>query len=109
MPVQNTQLYEDYGIRYGYADLKANAEIGRKLVTAAERFGEGGFEDAIRALANFYAARLEEGTLPEYWHSKGDVKMVPASADTRKAVALFLNAAGELLNDSSISALADAM
>ncbi len=109
MPVQNTKLYEDYGIRYGYADLKANAEIGQKLVTAAERFGKGGFEDAIRALAGFYAARLEEGTLPEYWHSKGEIKTVPASADTRKAVALFLNAAGELLNDSSISALADSI
>ena len=106
-PVQNTQLYSDYGIRYGYADLKANAQIGQKLVTVAQRFGKDGFEDAIRSLADFYRQRLGEGTLPDYWHYKGEIKTVPASADTKKEIAAFLNAAGSLLGDSSYKALAE--
>ena len=105
-PVQNTQLYSDYGIRYGYADLKANAQIGQKLVTAAELFGKGGFEDAIRALADFYAARMAEGGLPEYWHYKGEIKTTAASSETKKEVAAFLKAAAELLGDSSLTELA---
>ena len=107
MPVQNTQLYSDYGIRYGYADIKANAQIGRKLVAAAQRFGKDGFEEPIRSLADFYRQRLGEGSLPEYWHYKGEIKTVPASADTKKETAAFLNAAGSLLGDSSYKALAE--
>lgn len=105
-PVQNTQLYSDYGIRYGYADLKENAQIGQKLVTAAELFGKGGFEDSIRALADFYAARMAEGELPEYWHYKGEIKTTAASSETKKEVAAFLKAAAELLGDSSLTELA---
>ena len=108
-PVQNTQLYSDYGIRYGYADLKANAQIGQKLVTAAELFGKGGFEDSIRALADFYAARMAEGELPEYWHYKGEIKTTAASSDTKKEVAAFLKAAAELLEDSSLTELAGSL
>ncbi|MBR5640806.1 MAG: hypothetical protein IKW92_01580 [Firmicutes bacterium] len=106
-PIQNSQLYGDYGIRYGYADLKANAQIGQKLVTAAKAFGKDGFEEAIRSLADFYRQRLSEGALPEYWHYKGEIKTVPASADTKKEIAAFLNAAAELLGDSSYKALAE--
>lgn len=106
-PVQNTQLYNDHGIRYGYADLKENARIGQKLVTAAERFGKDGFEDTIRALADFFAARIAEGELPEYWHYKGEIETVAASAETKKETAAFLKAAGELLGDSAYKSLAD--
>jgi hypothetical protein len=106
-PIQNSQLYGDYGIRYGYADLKANAQIGQKLVTAAKAFGKDGFEEAIRSLADFYRQRLGEGALPEYWHYKGEIKTVPASADTKKEIGAFLNAAAELLGDSSYKALAE--
>ena len=63
-PVQNTKLYGDYGIRYGYADMKANAQIGQKLVAAAERFGKDPFEESIRALAGFFAERIAEDSLP---------------------------------------------
>jgi hypothetical protein len=104
--VQNTQLYNDNGIRYGYADLKENAQIGQKLVTAAKAFGKGGFEASIRALADFYAARMAEGELPEYWHYKGEIKTEAASAETKKEVAAFLKAAAELLEDSSLTELA---
>ena len=93
-------------IKYGYADLKANAQIGQKLVTAAELFGKGGFEDSIRALADFYAARMAEGELPEYWHYKGEIKTTAASSETKKEVAAFLKAAAELLGDSSLTELA---
>lgn len=109
VPVQDTQLYNEYGIRYGYADLGANAQIGQRLVTAAQRYGKDAFEPAIRALADFYAARLAEGTLPEYWHYKGEIQTVPASADTLKETARFLTAAGELLGESSYADLADSL
>ena len=109
IPLQNTQLYNEYGIRYGYADLKANALIGQRLVTAAERFGSDAFEEPVRALADFFAARLAEGTLPEYWHYKGEIKTVAASAETLKETARFLTAAGELLGESSYTSLADSL
>ncbi len=109
IPVQNTQLYNDYGIRYGYADLNDNAQIGSCLVTAAKRFGTDAFEDGIRALADFFAARLAEGTLPEYWHYKGEIKTVPASAQTLKETTRFLRAAAELLGDDTYRALADSL
>lgn len=108
-PVQNTKLYTDYGIRYGYADMKANAQIGQKLVTAGTRFGEGPFEDAIRALADFFAERMAEGALPEYWHYKGEIKAVSASSETRKEAAAFLKAAGELLGEPEYISLADSL
>ena len=109
VPVQNTQLYNDYGIRYGYADLKANAQIGQRLVTAAQRYGSEAFEPAIRSLADFYADRLAEGTLPEYWHYKGETQTVTASAETLKETARFLTAAGELLGESAYTELADSL
>ena len=108
-PVQNTKLYTDNGIRYGYADMKANAQIGQKLVTAGTRFGEGPFEDAIRALADFFAERMAEGALPEYWHYKGEIKTVSASSETRKEAAAFLKAAGELLGEPEYISLADSL
>ena len=108
-PVQNTQLYESCGIRYAYADMKANAQIGRSLVTASERFGTGIFEETIRALAVFFAARLAEGELPEYWHYKGEVKLPAASQETKQETAAFLRSAAALLGDDALSALADGM
>lgn len=108
-PVQNTQLYNENGIRYGYADVKANAQIGQRLVTAAQRFGEGPYEDAVRALADFFAERIAEGGLPEYWHYKGEIKTVAASSETRKEAAAFLKAAGELLGESSYIELANSL
>ena len=93
VPVQNTQLYSEYGLRYGYADLEANARIGMRLIAAARQFGKDAFEDPIRQLAAFFQARLAEGALPEYWHYKGMDKTVPASAQTQKAVKEFLKAA----------------
>ena len=78
-------------------------------MTAAQRYGKDAFEPAIRALADFYAARLAEGTLPEYWHYKGEIQTVPASADTLKETARFLAAAGELLGESSYAELADSL
>ena len=108
-PVQNTQLYNDCGIRYGYADIKANAQIGQKLVTAAKRFGEGPYEDTIRALAGFFAERIAGGDLPEYWHYKGEIKTVSASSETKKEAAAFLKAAGELLGESEYISLADSL
>ena len=111
IPIQNTALYDGNGIRYGYADLRMNAQIGSSLVTAAERFGKDSFEPAIRALADFFADRMAESAsgaaLPEYWHYKGELTTKTASSDTRVAAADFLEAAGDLLNDSVYKALGE--
>ena len=60
----------------------------------------------IDRLADFYAARMAEGELPEYWHYKGEIKTTAASSETKKEVAAFLKAAAELLGDSSLTELA---
>ncbi len=109
MPLQNSKLYSDYGIRYGYADLKANAAIGQTLITAANRYGKDDFREPIEALADFFAQRLAEGGLPEYWHYKGEIKRVPASSETKKAAAAFLKAAGQLLDSPRYAELADSL
>ncbi|MCQ2560684.1 MAG: hypothetical protein MJ186_01405 [Clostridia bacterium] len=96
--LQNTELYDKYGMKYGYVDVLENAEKGIQLIKAAETYKETGFDDAISKLAGFFKTFIEENKreagekieVPAYWRNGSDCSEVAADEAATAALKDFL-------------------
>lgn len=95
--LQNTELYNNYGIKYGYVDIKKNAQMGLDMLSAKEAFGETAFDEPIKKLAAFLKTFAEENknaaaavlSVPGYWRDGTDCSSVPFDKEASAALAEF--------------------
>lgn len=118
--LQNTELYESGGIKYGYVDHKKNAEYGLTLIKASRNFNESAFEDPIRNLANYfmncaenYSAALSDDSgeerglvIADYMRYGGGVHDYISSSAVLGKVSEFLFEAGSLLGNEEYKDMA---
>ena len=106
-PVQDERLYAEYGIKYGYMDVQANAEFGMALVSAWGLYEEPVFQEKLGHLAEFladycdsYGISVSGGGLavPAYWQEKGGIAASETSAECCDALGNFLQFAGLALD-----------
>ncbi len=119
--LQNTELYENSGIKYGYVDHGKNAAYGLSLVRAARNFEESGFDDAIRQLAEYFM-NCADNYSASFWNERGEQKGLiiadymrygagahdfVSSPEILEKVSEFLFEAGNLLGETEYKAVAE--